>query len=149
MITTINAIDSESGKVKGSMDLEIRAFPLAEPKGKVKGYASVTINDTFGVHNISIVEGKNGLFVAMPQIKDKNGEYHDIFHPLTKESRLQLNNAVLEEFGVSLDTLSTARESTVEKLREAATSAKTRPLADKTVDREAPGESRFKPSTDR
>jgi stage V sporulation protein G len=78
----------------------------------------------FGAHGISIVEGKNGLFVSMPQTKDAKGEYRDIFHPVTSEGRKALNEAVLEEFGAALDEMVTQKESTVQKLRDAASAAK-------------------------
>ena len=78
----------------------------------------------FGAHGISIVEGKNGLFVAMPQTRDGKGEYRDIFHPVTSEGRKALNDAVLGEFAVALDEMATQKESIIQKLRESADAAK-------------------------
>jgi len=121
---TLNKVDKETGEVTGTMNLEVRAFPIAEPKGNTKGYASVTIDGLFGAHGISIIEGKNGLFVAMPQTRDAKNEYRDIFHPVTSEGRKALNDAVLAEFGAALDEMVTQKESTVQKLRDAASAAK-------------------------
>lgn len=121
---TLNKVNKESGEITGTMDLEVRAYPIAEPKGNTKGYASVTIDGTFGVHGLSIVEGKNGLFVAMPQTRDTKGEYRDIFHPITTEGRKALQDAVLGEFSAALDEMVTQKESTVQKLRESANAAK-------------------------
>jgi len=129
----VNKVDKESGEITGTMSLEIRAYPIAEPKGSTKGYASVTIDGMFGAHGISIVEGKNGLFVSMPQTKDAKGEFHDIFHPVTSEGRKALNEAVLAEFSVALDAMVEQKESTLNKIRESAKNAKEQstPAADK------------------
>jgi stage V sporulation protein G len=121
---TINNINKETGEVISSLDCEVRAFPIAEPKGKTKGYASVTVGGLFGAHNLSIVEGTNGLFVAMPQTRDARGDYRDIFHPVTAEGRQALQDAVLNEFAASLNAMVEQKESTVQKLRDAAAAAK-------------------------
>jgi len=121
---TLDKINKDTGEITGTMDIEVRAYPIAEPKGNTKGYASLTIDGLFGAHGISIVEGKNGLFVSMPQTRDGKGEYRDIFHPVTTEVRKALQDAVLAEFGIALDEMVTQKESTVQKLREAATAAK-------------------------
>ena len=125
--TEINKVEKESGEITGTMSLEIRAYPFPEPKGKTKGFASVTIDGVFGVHGISVIEGKNGLFVSMPQTKDSKGEYRDIFHPITSDGRRALNDAILGEYAAALDALVTEKESTLEKLREGARAAKERP----------------------
>jgi stage V sporulation protein G len=76
--------------------LDVRAYPIAEPKSSTVAFASVTINDIIGINGIRVVNGENGLFVAMPQTKDSNKEYRDIAFPVTKDLRLQLNEAVLD-----------------------------------------------------
>jgi stage V sporulation protein G len=121
---TLKKVDKDTGEIMGTMNLEVRAYPIPEPKGTTKGFASVTIDGMFGAHGISIVEGKNGLFVAMPQTKDTKGEWRDIFHPVTSEGRKALNDAVLAEFGAALDAMVVQKESTVQKLRDAANAAK-------------------------
>ena len=124
---TLDKTDKNSGEVTGSINLEVRVYPIADPKGSTKGFASITVEDTFGVHGISIIEGKNGLFVAMPQTKDAKGEYRDIFHPITSEGRKALQDAVLAEYS---SALTTQRESPADKAR------------DSTVDHSAPSTSR-------
>jgi stage V sporulation protein G len=121
---TLDKIDENTGEVTGAMSLEVRAYPIKTPKGSTKGYASVTVDGMFGAHGIGIVEGKNGLFVTMPQTKDAKGGYRDIFHPVTAEVRKALQDAVLSEFGDALDEMITQQESTVQKLRDAASAAK-------------------------
>jgi len=76
--------------------LDVRAYPIAEPRNNTVAFASVTINDIIGINGIRVVDGEKGLFVAMPQTKDSNKEYRDIAFPVTKDLRLQLNDAVLE-----------------------------------------------------
>jgi stage V sporulation protein G len=120
----INKTNKDSGEIMGTVSLDVRAYAIAEPKGKVKGYANVNIDGMFAVNGISIVEGKNGLFVSMPQVKDSKGEFRDVAHPVTAEGREALNKAVLSEFSVALDAMVVAKESTVQKMREAAAAAK-------------------------
>jgi len=120
----INKVNGENGEVMGTMSIEVRAFPLAEPKGSTKGYASVTIDGLFAASGISIVGGEKGLFVAMPQTKDAKGKYRDLFHPITKEGRETLNKAVLAEFSTALDEMVVQKESTVQKMRDASAAAK-------------------------
>ncbi|MCL2816213.1 MAG: SpoVG family protein [Oscillospiraceae bacterium] len=128
-----NKVNKETGEVTGTMSLEVRAYPIAEPKGNTKGFASVTIDGMFGAHGISIIEGKNGLFVSMPQTKDAKGEFRDIFHPVTSEGRKILNEAVLNEFGAALDAMVVQKESTLNQIRESAKAAKqqTAPASEK------------------
>lgn len=121
---TLNKIDKDSGEITGVMDCEVRAYPIAEPKGKTKGFASLTIDGAFAVHSISIIEGSNGLFASMPHVRDAKGENRDIFHPVTKEAREALQGAILSEYAVALDAMVTEKESTVQKLRDAASAAK-------------------------
>ena len=128
---TLNKVNKETGEITGTMSLEIRAYPISEPKGKTKGFASVTIDGMFGVHGISIIEGQNGLFVAMPQTRDARGDYRDVFHPVTKEGREALQGVVLAKFGAALDEMVAQKESTVQKLRDAAAAAKAAPAVGK------------------
>lgn len=126
---TLNKVDNKTGELMGTVDCEIRVYPIAEPKGRTKGYASITVEGVFGAHGISIVEGQNGLFVSMPQTKDGRGEYRDIFHPVVKGGREALQDAILGEFAVALDAMVEQKESTVQKLRDAAAAAKEKSTA--------------------
>lgn len=66
--------------------------------GKVKAFVIVTFEEAFVVHGIKVIEGLHGLFVAMPNRKDKDGNFVDVAHPITNEFKEQLNEAVLNEF---------------------------------------------------
>lgn len=69
-----------------------------EGQGNLKAFASVTFDDVFVVHGIRVIEGKNGLFVSMPNRKVNENEYKDIAHPITKEFKEKLTDAVLAEY---------------------------------------------------
>jgi stage V sporulation protein G len=65
---------------------------------KVKAFASITLDDEFVVHDLRIIEGQKGLFVAMPSRKLPNGEFRDVAHPIKPEVREMIQTAVLEEY---------------------------------------------------
>jgi stage V sporulation protein G len=65
---------------------------------KVKAFASITIDDEFVVHDLRIIEGQKGLFVAMPSRKLPNGEFRDVAHPIKPEVREMIQGIVLDEY---------------------------------------------------
>ncbi|MBR6473513.1 MAG: septation regulator SpoVG [Firmicutes bacterium] len=67
-------------------------------ESKLKAVASITFDGEFVVHDIKVIEGQNGLFIAMPSKKMGEGDYRDIAHPLTQEVRTRLRDAVLEAY---------------------------------------------------
>ena len=69
-----------------------------EGEGKLRAYVTVTVDDCFVVHNVKIIEGKNGLFIAMPSRKTANGEYKDVAHPISPDFRNSLQDKILEEY---------------------------------------------------
>ncbi len=68
-------------------------------EGRMKAIVSVTFDDSFVVHDVKVVEGTNGLFVAMPSRKTPDGEYRDIAHPISTDAREIIQNAVLKAYG--------------------------------------------------
>ncbi len=80
------------------MNITKVAVRLVERMNRVKAMASITIDDDFVVHDIRVVDGEKGLFVAMPSRKLPNGEYRDIAHPLNTETREIIQKAILEEY---------------------------------------------------
>ncbi|MBN1697500.1 MAG: septation regulator SpoVG [Spirochaetales bacterium] len=66
--------------------------------GKLKAYVSLTFDDCFVVHNLKIIEGKGGIFVAMPNRKTKKGEFKDIAHPINSDCRSSIQNRILSEY---------------------------------------------------
>ena len=65
---------------------------------RMKGIASILLDDSFAVHDIRIIEGDNGLFIAMPSRKTATGGYRDIAHPINPEVRAMFEEAILEAY---------------------------------------------------
>ncbi len=77
-------------------DVRIR---LVEKDGsKLKAVASITIDECFVIHDIKIIEGKEGFFISMPSRKTPDGEYRDIVHPINTETREQIIDAILKAY---------------------------------------------------
>ena len=74
---------------------------------RMKGIASVLLDDSFAVHDIRIIEGDNGLFIAMPSRKTTTGGYRDIAHPINPEVRAMFEEAILEAYKNAEDEPST------------------------------------------
>lgn len=67
-------------------------------KGKMLAIASITIDNAFVVHDIKIIDGERGLFIAMPSRKSSDGEYRDIAHPLNTDTRNELQDKIIEAY---------------------------------------------------
>lgn len=76
-------------------DVRIRKI-LSE--GKMKAIVSVTIDDAFVIHDVKVVDGQNGLFVAMPSRKTPAGEFRDIAHPISQQARDIIQSKVLDKY---------------------------------------------------
>ena len=77
---------------------EVRIRLVKSDEGKLKGVASITIDDCFVVHDVKIIEGADDFFIAMPSKKTPSGEFKDVVHPLNTETREMLRKVVLDEF---------------------------------------------------
>ena len=67
-------------------------------EGKMKAVVSITLDDEFVVHDIKVIEGEKGLFIAMPSRKASDGEYRDIAHPINSETRERIQTIILEQY---------------------------------------------------
>ncbi|MCL6627222.1 MULTISPECIES: septation regulator SpoVG [Alicyclobacillus] len=67
-------------------------------EGRMKAIASITIDSEFVVHDIRVIDGNNGMFVAMPSKKTPDGEFRDIAHPISSVTRQKIQDAVLREY---------------------------------------------------
>ena len=67
-------------------------------EGKMKAVVSVTIDDEFVVHDIKVIEGDKGLFIAMPSRRSSDGEYRDVAHPINTSTRERLQAVILEAY---------------------------------------------------
>ncbi len=81
-----------------------------ENEGKLKAYVTVTFDNCFVVHNVKIIEGKTGLFIAMPSRKTANGEYKDVAHPISPDFRNELQDKILAEYDAGNFVESTSQD---------------------------------------
>ncbi|SNX53927.1 septation regulator SpoVG [Thermoanaerobacterium sp. RBIITD] len=76
---------------------DVRVRKINE-EGKMRAVVSVTFDNEFVVHDIKVIEGQNGLFIAMPSRKTPEGEFKDIAHPINSETRAKIQDAILNEY---------------------------------------------------
>ena len=76
-------------------DVRVRRI---EKEGKMKAIVSITLDNEFVVHDIKVIEGEKGLFIAMPSRKAADGEYRDIAHPINSSTRDKIQTIILEKY---------------------------------------------------
>ena len=76
---------------------DVRVRKVAK-EGKMKAVVSITIDDEFVVHDIKVIEGEKGLFIAMPSRKAADGEYRDIAHPINSTTRDRIQTLILDKY---------------------------------------------------
>ena len=76
---------------------DVRIRKVAK-EGKMKAVVSITIDNEFVVHDIKVIEGEKGLFIAMPSRKAADGEYRDIAHPINSDTRKMIQTLILEQY---------------------------------------------------
>jgi len=81
-------------------DIRIRKI---EKEGKMKAVVSITIDDEFVVHDIKVIEGEKGLFIAMPSRKATDGEYKDIAHPIKSSTREKIQEMILDKYRTEIE----------------------------------------------
>ena len=90
--------------MKGACAMEITDVRVRKvtKEGKMKAVVSITIDDEFVVHDIKVIEGEKGMFIAMPSKKASDGEYRHIAHPINSETRDHMQKVILEAYEKSL-----------------------------------------------
>lgn len=81
---------------------DVRVRKIAKG-GKMKAVVSITLDDVFVIHDIKVIEGDKGLFIAMPSKKATDGEYRDIAHPINSDTRESLQRLILERYEAALE----------------------------------------------
>ena len=81
---------------------DVRVRKVAK-EGKLKAVVSITMDDEFVVHDIKVIEGEKGLFIAMPSKKTADGEYKDIAHPINSGTRERIQTLILEKYEEALN----------------------------------------------
>ena len=80
---------------------DVRVRKVAK-EGKMKAVVSITLDDEFVVHDIKVIDGEKGLFIAMPSKKSADGEYRDIAHPINSDTRDKIQQIILEKYEQAL-----------------------------------------------
>lgn len=83
---------------------DVRVRKVAK-EGKMKAVVSITIDDEFVVHDIKVIEGEKGLFIAMPSRKASDGEYRDVAHPINSATRDKIQTLVLQKYEEAEDVV--------------------------------------------
>lgn len=81
---------------------DVRVRKLSK-EGKMKAIVSITIDNVFVVHDIKVIEGEKGLFIAMPSKKATDGEYRDIAHPINSATRDSIQKIIMEKYEQALE----------------------------------------------
>ena len=81
---------------------DVRVRKVEAKEGKLKAVVSITIDDEFVVHDIKVIEGEKGLFIAMPSRKAADGEYRDTAHPINSETRERMQKLILEKYEAAM-----------------------------------------------
>ncbi len=76
---------------------------MLQKMGKMKAVVSITIDNEFVIHDIKVIEGEKGLFIAMPSRKSSDGEYRDIAHPINSDTRKKIQDLILTKYEESED----------------------------------------------
>ena len=99
-ITKDRNATGERGEIMIVTDVRIRKM---NNDGKMKAIVSITLENQFVVHDVRVIEGNSGLFVAMPSKRTPDGEFKDIAHPITSETREIIQSAVLVAYSSELE----------------------------------------------
>ena len=81
---------------------DVRVRKVAK-EGKLKAVVSITIDDEFVVHDIKVIEGEKGMFIAMPSKKSLDGEYRDIAHPINSATRARIQTTILNRYEEAME----------------------------------------------
>ena len=81
---------------------DVRVRRVAK-EGKMKAVVSITIDNEIVIHDIKVIEGEKGLFIAMPSRKSADGEYRDIAHPINSDTRKRIQDLILTKYEESAD----------------------------------------------
>lgn len=92
----------KKGASKEMQITDVRVRRMAK-EGKLKAVVSITIDEEFVVHDIKVIEGEKGLFIAMPSKKPLDGEYRDIAHPINSGTRDRIQRIILEKYEEALE----------------------------------------------
>ena len=102
MICSLDKLFVGKGLNEEMQITDVRVRKVAK-EGKLKAVVSITMDDEFVVHDIKVIEGEKGLFIAMPSKKAVDGEYRDIAHPINSDTRERIQSIILEKYEETLN----------------------------------------------
>lgn len=91
-------LTTKKGRYKTLKITDVRIRLVAKDDSKLKAVASMTIDECFVIHDIKVIEGKEGFFISMPSKKTPDGEYRDIVHPINTETREKIIAEILKAY---------------------------------------------------
>jgi len=83
---------------------DVRVRPYSKADDKLKAFATITLDDCFVVTDLKVIQGKKGLFVAMPSRKRKDGTFKDVAHPLNQDTRDSIETRVLQAYNEAMES---------------------------------------------
>ena len=95
-------MQAEKGDLNSMQITDVRVRKVTK-EGKLKAVVSITIDNEFVVHDIKVIEGEKGMFIAMPSKKSLDGEYRDVAHPINSGTREKIQTSILEKYEQSLE----------------------------------------------
>jgi stage V sporulation protein G len=110
-----DAFKPETEESAAPLKLDVRVTPIS-PKDNLIGFANITIADSLVVEGLKVCSGEKGIYVNMPSLQGKDGQWRDIVKPITSQFRAQVTEAVSEAYGVAIEKM----QATVEAARSAA-----------------------------
>jgi len=89
---------SVDNKGVGKMEITDVRLRKVDTEGRMRAIASITLNDQFVIHDIRVIEGNDGLFVAMPSKRTPDGEFRDVAHPINSDARTKVQESILAAY---------------------------------------------------
>jgi len=122
--------DTKTNPAAESVKLDVRVYPINEPKKDTVAFASVTVADLVAISGVRVVDSEKGLFVSMPQAKDAQGEYRDIAFPVMKGLRQEISKAVLDAYAAEKEKVQ-EKPSVKDQMKDGTEKAKAQPAKEK------------------
>lgn len=110
----IKTPEAGGAQTPAKLDLEVKVYPT-QREGNILATANIILGGCFAVKGLRVMDGKNGIFVTMPDRKDGQGKFQDICHPTTKEMREAINSAVLGEYQRAVERIASRGERAMQR----------------------------------
>jgi stage V sporulation protein G len=109
---------SNTTRDAASVDLDVRTYPIDNPRGSTLAYASVNVDGLVAISGIRIVDSEKGPFVAMPQQKDNKNEYRDVAFPILPGLRGRISEEVMESYAAAMEKAAPEKASVRDQIKQ-------------------------------